>query len=379
MEMKAADHPKPAENRDHLASSEHFQDLLTGNQFRNVLLTLLVIFAAGILVVQARQILIPITLACFLSAILSPVVFMAKRYRIPRAVSAACLIIALMSIFVGVAVAVSDPAGRWVKELPERLETIRHRLPDWRSSLEGLTGLGDSLQQLTSTEEEPAREAIAIEVSEESWLEALLTRDIPIVLTSALIVIVLTYFLLISQGKIARSVARLPQSYTMRRQLIATIRDIKTDLSIYLMTITVINCLLGVVVTAALYLLGMPNPIFWGLLAGLFNFAPYVGVLAYVCLLFLGCISTLASLEATLTICGVYLFINALEGNFLTPTAIGKRLALSPVSVFVSVIIWTWLWGAAGALMAAPILACLKIVLGNISRAVYSRRAPIPL
>jgi predicted PurR-regulated permease PerM len=116
----------------------------------------------------------------------------------------------------------------------------------------------------------------------------------------------------------------------------------------------------------ALYLVGMPNPFFWGIVAGLLNFAPYVGPLVTTALLTLASITHFDTLSSALLAPGIFLFLTSLEGQFITPAIVGRRLSIIPTAVFISVVIWTWLWGIAGALMAAPILAAAKILCENI-------------
>jgi predicted PurR-regulated permease PerM len=110
----------------------------------------------------------------------------------------------------------------------------------------------------------------------------------------------------------------------------------------------------------------MPNPLFWGIVAGLFNFAPYVGALVTTVLLTLGSIAHFDTIGSALIAPGVFILLTTLEGQFVTPSIVGRRLSIIPIAVFISVIIWTWLWGVAGALMAAPILAATKIICENI-------------
>jgi predicted PurR-regulated permease PerM len=108
-------------------------------------------------------------------------------------------------------------------------------------------------------------------------------------------------------------------------------------------------------------LLGMPNPVLWGVVAGLLNFIPYFGPLVVVLVLvlagFLSFESTLGALTPSIS----YLAIHALESNFITPAALGRRLTLNPVVIFLSLMFWTWLWGVPGALLAVPLLMTLKI------------------
>ena len=117
---------------------------------------------------------------------------------------------------------------------------------------------------------------------------------------------------------------------------------------------------------AYLYLLEVPNPIFWGALAALLNFVPYIGAMATICLLTMVGLTEADVMADALAVPGIFMVLTIIEGQFITPAAVGRSLRLSPVSVFLGVIVWSWLWGIPGALMAAPMLAALKILFASL-------------
>jgi predicted PurR-regulated permease PerM len=110
----------------------------------------------------------------------------------------------------------------------------------------------------------------------------------------------------------------------------------------------------------------MPNPILWGAMAAVLNFAPYVGPAISLGIITLAAIISMDTLTEAFFVPGVVLIINIIEGEFISHQVIGKRLALSPVVVFISIVFWGWLWGIAGALMAIPIIAAINVVCQKI-------------
>jgi predicted PurR-regulated permease PerM len=133
-------------------------------------------------------------------------------------------------------------------------------------------------------------------------------------------------------------------------------------MSRYLAAVTLINLLLGAAVALAMHLLQMPNPLLWGTMVAILNFAPYIGALVSAAVLSLAALTTFPDIAAALAVPGTFLVLTVLEGQVITPAVLGRRTALSPAIVFISVIIWGWLWGIAGALMAVPIATSLKVI-----------------
>jgi predicted PurR-regulated permease PerM len=138
--------------------------------------------------------------------------------------------------------------------------------------------------------------------------------------------------------------------------------EIQQQISSYLLSVSVINFGLGLVVAGGLYWLGVPNAAMWGMLIALLNFVPYFGALAGVFLLAIVGVLTFDTLGKGLLPPAWYLLLHLLESNFITPVLLGRRFTLNPVIIFVSLIFWTWLWGLPGALLSVPILVSIKVI-----------------
>lgn len=144
-----------------------------------------------------------------------------------------------------------------------------------------------------------------------------------------------------------------------------TIYDIEKRVSRYLLTITVINAGLGVVVFAYLTVLGMPNAYVWGIAAFLLNFLPYVGGFVGAMLVGAFAIVTFDNVGYALLAPVGYMIATGVEGQLITPMVVGRRLAMNTVAVFLTVVFWGWLWGIPGALVAVPFLVVFKVVCEN--------------
>jgi predicted PurR-regulated permease PerM len=132
----------------------------------------------------------------------------------------------------------------------------------------------------------------------------------------------------------------------------------------YLVVVSIINAALGLIVGVGAFLLGLPNPAFFGLAAAVLNFIPYVGPAVMVVILFgVGVVSFPSLGHALLAPLG-FIALTTAEGHFITPTIVGRRITLNPLLVFLALAFWTWLWGPIGAFLAAP-LSIVGLVVFN--------------
>jgi predicted PurR-regulated permease PerM len=115
-----------------------------------------------------------------------------------------------------------------------------------------------------------------------------------------------------------------------------------------------------------MFLLGMPNPVLWGVMAGSLNFIPYLGAITSATILTLVALLTFEEVGRAVVVPLVFVVLTSLEGLIVTPTVVGRRLSLNPVAIFIWLIFWGWLWGIAGTLLAVPLLAVLKIVCDHV-------------
>jgi predicted PurR-regulated permease PerM len=176
-----------------------------------------------------------------------------------------------------------------------------------------------------------------------------------------MIVFVLAFFLLSFSDTLLKQAVESRPSFGEKRSVVSLLHNVENGISRYLATITLINIGLGVVTAITLWLLQIPNPVLWGVLAATLNYVPHVGALGCMCVLFVVGAAAHESLWYGAVVAGAFALLTAAESYFVTPLVLSKSLELSPLAVIVSVLFWGWLWGIAGGLMAAPILAIAKI------------------
>jgi predicted PurR-regulated permease PerM len=179
---------------------------------------------------------------------------------------------------------------------------------------------------------------------------------------SATATVILLYFLLASEHWVlTRSVEAIPRRRS-RALLLAGLRCAQHEIGRFVASLALINVGVSIAVYGAMLWLGLPNPLLWGVVAGLLNFIPYIGPIVTMVLLLLAGTLTFDSATAILAPAATFLLIHAIESNLISPWFVGRRLALSPVAVFLSVMFWGWAWGIAGAMMAVPALVGLRSV-----------------
>src|SRR4029077_10877476 len=159
---------------------------------------------------------------------------------------------------------------------------------------------------------------------------------------------------------------KLLPTMTDKKRAVSIANEIDTHVSRYLLTVTLINIGLGIAVGTTAGLLGLRNPVMWGAMVALLNFVPYLGALTGIICMTLGAIMSFDSVGYALIFPAIYLGFAMLEGNFITPWIMGRRLTLNPVIVLFSLIFWGWMWGVPGAILAVPILAAFKIFCAHL-------------
>ncbi len=314
----------------------------------------------------ARGIFLPIALALLLSFLLAPVVRALRRLHIPGSVSAAIVILGVLGAAVLGFYRLSGPAAEWIQRAPEGLEHVERRIRQLQRPVEEVRQAAEEVErQVERIAGGESTRTQEVSVRDQTITSVILNRTGSF-LASAAIMTVLLYFLLASGDLFLRKLVRVLPRLEDKKRAIEIARGTEEHISKYLSTVTLINVALGVMVGVAMHLVGMPNPVLWGVTAGLLNFVPYLGAMVTVVFLALVSILTFDSLGRAAVAPLVYFGINALEGYVVTPMLLGRRLTLNPVVIFVGLIVWSWMWGVAGALLAVPLLATFKIFCDHI-------------
>lgn len=305
----------------------------------------------------AQSVLVPITLSILLAMVLSPIVSRLHRLRIPRTVGAAIAVLMSFSVLLVLVDRLVNPAAEWLARIPQAINRAR-----WvfRSMIGTLQDMQETTQRVADLSGDGG-EAEKVVVQGPSLAELVATNTGEALITLALM-LVLLYFMLLNGNLLFRKTVHLLPTMRLKRLAVSIWNALRQEVSRYLLTITGINIGLGLCTAGAMYLLGLPNPLLWGALAAVFNFIPYLGPIFSASAILLASLLTFAEPGAVLLPPAVFLCLNALEGNFITPAIVGRRLALNPIAVFLFLMIWGWVWGIAGMLIAVPLLVSIKIV-----------------
>ena len=318
----------------------------------------------------AAAIFVPITLAVLLYLLLSPFVrWLRRRTGVPTALGAVLSVGLLLATVTAAFYLLSGPVSVWAQKLPEAAVELEWRLRDLRAPMEDVKKATQQVEKMTDASPAPpgTPEPVSVIIKGPSLAETLMGQTTTLT-GSLLITIVLLLFLLASGDTMLRQALSVVPFLSGKKRLVETVRETERDISSYLVTITVINVCLGICVGAAMWLLDMPNPLLWGGVATVFNFIPYLGAVAGVAVVGLAAMVTFDGWLQSLAPPLVFLALTAIEGQFVTPALLARRLSLNPVAVLLSLIVWGWLWGIPGTLLAVPLLAATKIVCDRTDR-----------
>jgi predicted PurR-regulated permease PerM len=311
----------------------------------------------------AKAVLLPIVLAVLFSLVLSPAVRLMKGWRIHEAFGAALVVGTLVAALVASINTLAEPAAQWFNEAPRHLNQIEMKVQSFQRAAGAFKRVTDKLSNITRTPGELAPREV---VMKNSVLSGSLVTTTQSFLIGAVSTLVLLYFLLASGDAFLRKLLRVLPRLRHKVRAVEVTREIQHEIGQYFLTITCINAGLGAITGLLMNWLGLPNPLLWAVMVGVLNFVPYVGPGISLVVLTVVALATFDRPSEAMWVPGVLAGLFLLEGQLLQPLIVGKRLALNAVMVFLSFLIWGWLWGIAGLLIAVPLLVVLKICCDHI-------------
>ena len=310
------------------------------------LVALLVIVVAAVLYL-AKAFFLPVVMAFVVGTMLSPAASFLERYKIPRAVGAVLIVVTVAAAAAFMVGLISSPLMEWSTRLPElgarlkdKLHVFDRPLALWQE-LQSLVGAHDTLS--------------GFQMPKFDWVQPTLEFLSP-TFTEFLLFFATLILFIASWRDLRRSLILTFGGHDARLRMLRIINEIEVHLGNYLLTVTMINTGVGIATGIACAIAHMPNPAGLGALAATLNFIPIIGPIAmFVVLLGVGIVA-LPTLSAGLVAPLAFIAIAFVEGHFITPTIIGRRLALNALAVFIALAFWTWLWGPMGAFLSSPLL-----------------------
>ena len=311
----------------------------------------------------AAPVLVPITLAVLLNLLLSRPVQLLCTLGVPRSLGAAVVVCAVVCLTAASFYALSGPAQSWLERMPGSFHRVEQKLHVLKKPIEETKKVIDRVEEATELGQDPSIRKV--EIDRPGLTDSIFSGTVETVAAIG-VVIVLLSFLLASGDTFLRNLVVVIPTFEDKKRAVDIIRSIQTDISFYLVAITAMNAAVGISVVIVASFAGVPDPFLWGGVAGLLSFAPYVGPAIVSGLLLMEGMLTFDSLWSALAVAGIYAVIVVAANSIVLPIVLGRRLTLSPVAIFITLIVWGWLWGIPGALLAVPLLTSFKIVCERI-------------
>lgn len=342
-------------------------------------LILLTVFAVIFVLDWAQAVFIPLIFGVMISYALSPLVNVLHSMHIPRAVGAGLLLLLILSGLGTLAYSLSDETASIIKTLPQSAQKFRQTLKkEWRPS----SGAIRNVQKAATQIEHAASDAVVIppltprgvmrvQIEEPRFdiRNFILNGTVGALslFSLAVMVLFLAYFLMVSGDSFRRKLVKLSGPTLSRKKItVQMLNEISTQIQRYLLVQVLTSIFVGVATWLAFSWLGLENAGVWGVAAAILNAIPYLGALAITAGAALVGFIQFESLSMALTIGGVSLIINSIEGYLLNPWLTGRACRMNAVVIFAGILFWGWLWGAWGLLLGMPIMMAIKSVCDHV-------------
>jgi predicted PurR-regulated permease PerM len=313
----------------------------------------LLIISVVALLYEAKAFFLPVVMGFVVGTMLSPAANFLERYRIPRALAAVLIVTAVGTLVVFIIGLISAPVMDWTTHLPELATQLKDKL----HALDRPLALWQDLQGKLGN----ANSFGGFQLPSFDWVQPTIQFLTP-TFTEFLLFFATLMLFIASWRDLRRTLIMMFGDRDARLRTLRILNEIEVNLGNYLLTVTLINAGVGIATGIVCGIAQMPRPAGLGALAATLNFIPIIGPIATFVILCVVGIVALPSLSAAsiapLAFCGIAF----LEGHFITPAIIGRRLALNALAVFLGIAFWTWMWGPIGAFLSSPLLIVAVIL-----------------
>jgi predicted PurR-regulated permease PerM len=340
---------------------------------RHLAFTLL---AAGLVIAllqMMRPVLIPFFLGALLFYALDPAVDWLERWRVPRAVGAALMLVIVVSACGGLAYSLQTQALTVIDELPTGARKLARSLRKSPGAADGvIEKVQEAADTLQASKEPPEATPGVMRVQVENpgfqartfvWSSSV---GLLLALNQLVMVLFLTYFMLLSDQLFKRKLVQMVDSFSKKRVTVRVLEDIAGQIEQFLVIQIVTSVAVALATWGALWMLGLHQAALWGLLAGIFNSIPYYGPLLVTAGLSIVGFVQFGQIGMTAAVAGVALLITTLEGSLLTPMLLGRASSMNKVAVFAGLLFWSWIWGVWGMLLAVPMMMVVKVICDHV-------------
>lgn len=303
---------------------------------------------------------LPVTAALVIAIALVPMLEWLERRGVPSSLAAFLCIAAFLAIANAAIFAIVVPAAGWFAVLPERVVRIRHNL---RPLLDLYTSMDRFVSDASAAFMRHQAGTQTVTVNTPNSLLDIVASSAPVAIVEAFFAILVVYFFLSGWTRMRRRTITARGSFSSAMTTARVIQQMVDATSAYLATITVINITLGMLVAFGLWIIGLPTPLMWGGIVALFNYMPYLGPIMAALLLALGALMSFRDAWYAAFPPLIFIICHLIESNVVTPQLVARKLTINPLLILVTLSFWGWVWGAAGALLAVPLLIIGSTVL----------------
>jgi len=327
-----------------------------------VLLALGVFLALPFVLSIGSVVFLPLVAAVILTVVLSPLADRLAGWGVPNFLASFLALLALIAVLSLALTVVLMPAVSLFEEAPSMVRQVGRHFSELRGSFAWVSEINRQLAAIVGTPE--TREVV---LAGPSVIEQLAFAT-PTVLLEVLLTLMLTFFMIESRIRLRRRLLLERQQVGASLKAARALREVQDRVAEYILTVSVINAGVGVVVALGAWLLGLGAPVMWGGLAMLLNFVPYIGPLIMLSLLTLFGLGSAEAPLVGLIPAAAYLGLHTVESNVVTPAVLGARFTTNPVMILLALTYFGWIWGVAGALLSVPILLTLTALIEHLGR-----------
>lgn len=322
----------------------------------------------------AKQFLLPVVVALLLFFVFMPLQRRMQRIGINANIAALALVSSLLVAIGAIFFAISGPIYEVAENLPDIISEITVRL---EAARDAMLAAGESLRSNNVSEIPDLRIAAGSGDDDEALMEEemllstagsvlLYLSETPAIVAQVLLAIILLFFLLSSSDDIYLKFIQSFDGFSDKRTALSALREVEQKLGGYLGTITLINAGLAVCIGFAMWALGMPVPVLFAVLSFVLNYIPFIGAVMGVALSGVVALLWFDTLFDVVIVASVYMALTAIEGQFITPAMLARRLRMNTALVILCIAFWAWMWSFMGMVIAVPMLVAVRVMAEQI-------------
>lgn len=305
----------------------------------------------------------PTFTAAVLALMIAPIPRALERIGVPTGIAAAMSVFGSVLAVIALLLLLTPTVQEWIDRGPEVLRSVEYKLRHVKQSVEAVKEATEQVTEAATVDANPKVDKVVIA---EGGLLTDVALTAPGIAVQMTYTTVLMFFLLLERKRLKRFAVGLPRRFPLRLRMARMFREIGKSVSTYLFTVACINIGLGICTAAVLYLLGVPSAPLWGAGMTVLNFVPYLGPAVMLGVIGMVGLTTFDTIgHALLPVVAVF-GLNVIESQFVLPFVVGKRAAISPLTIFLAVAFGGWMWGMLGSVLAVPTVIIATTALGYI-------------